>query len=329
MTGASKYNVYRKGPGETGFKKIGTVTALTYTDQNVESGKEYRYSVRAAASDGTLSAYAAGKTVACVKTPVFSSAANTASGVTLAWNEVTGASKYNVYRKGPGETGFTKIGTVTALTYTDQNVEPGTEYRYSVRSVASDGTLSAYAAGKTIKYVLQAPAIGSVSNTASGVTLTWSKATGAANYNVYRKGPGETSFKKIGTTADLTYTDADVVPGTEYRYSVRAAASDGTLSAYAAGKTIEFVLQAPVISSAANTTTGIKLTWGKAAGAAKYAVYRKGPGETSFKKIAAVTALTYTDKNVTAGEEYRYSVRAVASDGTLSAYAAGKTVKAQ
>ena len=86
-------------------------------------------------------------------------------------------------------------------------------------------------------------------------------------------------------------------------------------------------MRAPVISSVANTSTGVKITWGSVVPAAKYVVYRKGPGETSFTRIATTTsALTYTDKNVTAGKEYRYTVRSVSSDGIFSGYATGKSI---
>ena len=36
-----------------------------------------------------------------------------------------------------------------------------------------------------------------------------------------------------------------------------------------------------------------------------------------------MSGLTYTNRNVADGKEYRYSIRAVSSDGTLSAYSTG------
>ena len=59
------------------------------------------------------------------------------------------------------------------------------------------------------------------------------------------------------------------------------------------------------------------MTWQAAAGAATYNVYRMGPGDTYWKVVSAKQSGTsYTDKNVTAGNTYKYTVRGVAADGT-------------
>ena len=65
---------------------------------------------------------------------------------------------------------------------------------------------------------------------------------------------------------------------------------------------------------------GIQVTWQAAANAATYNVYRMGPGDTCWKVVSVKQSGTsYTDKNVTAGSTYKYTVRGVASDGkTLS-----------
>ena len=74
------------------------------------------------------------------------------------------------------------------------------------------------------------------------------------------------------------------------------------------------------LTGAKAVSGGIQVTWQKAAGAATYNVYRMGPGDTSWKVVSVKQSGTsYTDKNVTAGNTYKYTVRGVASDGkTLS-----------
>ena len=325
VTGASKYVVWRKAPGETEFSQLAVTTSLTYTNKNAAAGKSYQYAVKAIATDGRESDLSQTESIVHLRSPKSLSAQGLTNAIRLDWEKSTGAAKYAVYRKGPGETGFKKIGTTAALSYTDKTAVSGTEYRYSVRAAASDGSMSAYTAGQTAKY-MKTPTLSSVSCAAAGVKVTWGSVAGAAKYSVYRRGPGETVFKKIGTTAALSYTDKTAVSGKEYRYTIRAVHADGTLSAYSAGMSVKY-MKAPPITSAVNLNAGIKITWESAAAAVKYNVYRKGPEDTAFKKIASLTTeLEYTDPNVTAGKEYRYSIRSISADGTMSAYSAGKTV---
>ncbi|MGN0526805.1 MAG: hypothetical protein ACI4IF_05160 [Acutalibacteraceae bacterium] len=66
------------------------------------------------------------------------------------------------------------------------------------------------------------------------------------------------------------------------------------------------------LSSVGNTTSGIKITWATLQTATEYRVYRKGPSDKSWVKIASLGkgAYTYTDKNVKSGTKYTYTVRA-------------------
>ena len=74
------------------------------------------------------------------------------------------------------------------------------------------------------------------------------------------------------------------------------------------------------LTGAKAVSGGIQVMWQAAANAATYNVYRMGPGDTYWKVVSAKQSGTsYTDKNVTAGSTYKYTVRGVASDGkTLS-----------
>ena len=162
-----------------------------------------------------------------------------------------------------------------------------------------------------------------------GIQVTWQKAAGAATYNVYRKGPGDTYWKVVSVKQSGTsYTDKNVTAGNTYKYTVRGVASDGkTLSPGFNNTGVSATVPKPVTAPANVTLTGakavnggIQVTWQKAANAATYNVYRMGPGDTCWKIVSAKQSGTsYTDKNVTAGSTYKYTVRGVAADGkTLS-----------
>ena len=61
-------------------------------------------------------------------------------------------------------------------------------------------------------------------------------------------------------------------------------------------------------------TGGIKVTWSKSAGAAKYRVFRK-TGSGKWVTLADTTALSYVDKTAKKGTKYTYTVRCVSADG--------------
>ena len=68
--------------------------------------------------------------------------------------------------------------------------------------------------------------------------------------------------------------------------------------------------QTPVLSSVSVTAAGNYFEWSAVKYADKYRIYRKAPGDTSWVKLADVTETSYTDKSVTAGEKYTYTVKA-------------------
>ena len=326
--GAAKYRVYRKS-GSGSWAKVADTTALTYTDKTVAAGTTYAYTVRCLDSAGaTISSYnSAGLSITYIAAPAVSSVSNVVGGVKISWAKSDGVAQYRLYRKS-GSGSWAKIADTTAFNYTDKSVTSGTKYSYTLRCMDSAGNLiSGFdPAGKAITYVA-APAISGVSNVYGGVSVTWSKVTGAAKYRVYRKS-GSGSWAKVGDTAETSYTDKTAASGTKYSYTVRCLDSAGaTVSSYdSTGKSITYVA-APAISGAENVTGGVKISWGKVAGASKYRLYRK-TGSGSWTRITDTTALTYTDKNVTGGTKYSYTVRCLDADGnTISGYnPSGKTI---
>lgn len=154
------------------------------------------------------------------------------------------------------------------------------------------------------------PQITSVANGADGIVVKWSTVKGADKYYLYRK-TEKSSWKKIKTTKkSKTYTDETAKNGTKYTYMVKAV--DGKkVSQYYAGERIT-CLSAPKISSVKNYTASVKINWKKVSSADGYYIYRKGDSG-SWKQIAKVkggSKVSYTDKEVSCSEIYKYTVRA-------------------
>lgn len=232
---------------------------------------------------------------------------NTSSGVKITWGKVSGADKYRVYRKTKG--GSWKYLDSTSKTYfTDKTAKSGTTYYYAVK-VRNEAGNSDLSTSLSIKR-LSVPKLSTVSNTSSGVKVTWKKVTGASGYIVYRKTKSG-DWKEIGKTTKLYYTDKKAKSGTSYYYSVRA--YSGSVKSYydTDGLNIRRLV-APKISSATSKTEGILLKWNKITGASGYYVYRKA-SSGEWKRIATVKGnakIKYLDETPRKGATYQYRVKA-------------------
>ena len=77
---------------------------------------------------------------------------------------------------------------------------------------------------------------------------------------------------------------------------------------------------APILSSIANTSDGIKITFEKLSGTSgQYRIYRK-TADTTWTSLANITSNTYTDKTAESGVYYTYTVKFIGYDGTESRY---------
>ncbi len=251
-------------------------------------------------------------TIAVLSTPSLS-VSNTTSGVKISWGAVSGAAQYCVFVKNGSS--WKKLGTTTSTSFTDTTVKSGTSYTYTVRCVSADGNTwtSRYdSTGKTITF-LSAPVLSGISNTTTGVKVTWKAVTGAAKYRVFRK--NGSGWDILGDTTSTSFTDTTAKSGATYTYTVRCINSAGTAytSAYdSTGKTILF-LSAPVLSSATNTSSGVKVTWKAVTGAAKYRVFRWS--SNGWVKLTDTTSTSYTDTTAKNGTKYTYTVRCINSAG--------------
>jgi hypothetical protein len=82
---------------------------------------------------------------------------------------------------------------------------------------------------------------------------------------------------------------------------------------------------APAQVTAMATGNAVRLNWTAVSGASGYRVYRDGVEVTSN----ITTALTYTDRTVTAGKTYVYTVRAMAANGNMGPPSSGTRVTAR
>ncbi|MCD8155691.1 MAG: serine hydrolase, partial [Clostridiales bacterium] len=339
VTGAEKYRVYRKASGDSSWTRVKTTSSVSYTDTSVKSGTTYTYTVRCVNSTGTAftsSFDSTGKTILYLSAPVLTSVTNTTSGIKIKWSSVTGAVNYRVFRKTSASSTWKGIANTTSTSYTDTSAKSGTTYLYTVRCINSDGTsyTSSYdSSGLSIRY-LSAPVLSSVSNTTSGVSITWKAVTGAEKYRVYRKASGASSWTRVKTTSSTSCTDTSVKTGTTYTYTVRCVNSAGTAftsSFDSTGKSILYVA-APALSSISGSSTGsITVKWTTVSAVTGYQIrYSTSSGFSSYSTVtlSGASSSSKTISGLTAGSIYYVRIRSyitVSGKNYYSGWSATKT----
>lgn len=325
VNGAIGYKIYRYEGGSVSRKMlIADVDGetLSYTDKKVVAGKTYNYIVKTVDFEKT-SVDSVPTTNTFLSVPNITSISNAYTGVTISWDAVQGAQKYNIYRKIYGEN-WVLVTTVSAdeLTYTDTGATNGKLIYYAVRAVNDTG-ISTYNA-RGITYVT-APKLAH-SNSASGIYLKWDVNSEAQSYWVYRKAGNAKYWTRIAIVTNNYYTDKNVKSGTDYTYTVRAY-NGKILSGYNTAGWRTKYLSIPKITSVSNTYGAVTVSWNKVSGAAKYYVYRKVDGAKTWTYVGSVTSNSYRDTNVKNKSTYAYTVRAV-NGSSISYYnTVGKSVK--
>ena len=240
--------------------------------------------------------------------------------IVLAWNTVTGAASYTVYRDGVKQTSVTTPG------WTDMGVTSGQTYSYAVSAtgVGGESALSAPASATapqppaSAAGVMTAPVNLSVHGLWSGGpadTLTWSPVPGAASYNVYQYGMEIASVTSGSTFAvpvsawqqDMSYFVTAVDPmGMESLPSALAVAQGGLDPANPPG----WSPNAPAVPAALTATPEwnagrprIHLAWRGLDTDETYTVYRDGQA-----LLSGLWGLNAYDVAVTPGETHTYAV---------------------
>ena len=150
-------------------------------------------------------------------------------------------------------------------------------------------------------------------------------------YDVLREGPTDSTFVQVATGLSATqYIDMNVTPGMTYMYEVDSANTYGTsVLSSPFSVTVPMPPKTPPptptgVGADATSGTDVVLTWGVSAGATSYSVSRMGPNDTTFVSIASgLTALNFTDMNVSMGSTYEYEIAAANGAGLSAFHRAG------
>ena len=187
--------------------------------------------------------------------------------------------------------------------------------RYSVK-IQFIGNYS----GTVNKYFDIVPTVSSLTNTTSGIKLSWNKVDGAYGYRIYQK--TSNGWKRIKDTTATSFTDSAVSANQTKTYTIRCIDKNGkTVSGfYSKGWSKKYTPAAPTISKLENTSSGIKLNWNKVTGVYGYRLYYK-PASGGWKRFKDTTATSFTDSGVVPNKTETYTIRCLDKDGnTISGF---------
>jgi hypothetical protein len=165
-----------------------------------------------------------------------------------------------------------------------------------------------------------APTILTVTTNFGEVTLTWTTIASATNYNVKRSLTSGGPYNIISTTSFTSFTDTNVVNGTNYYYVVSAVNGGGEGPNSAEVSATPLPPPAPTIVTVnasywSPMYGAVSLTWSTIQGAIDYNVKRSTSTNGPFTIIISTPSTSYTDTNALDGSTYYYVVSAVNPGG--------------
>ena len=255
-----------------------------------------------------------------VATPSISKLENTAGGIKLSWNKVSGTYGYRLYQKTSNS--WKRIKDTTSTSFTDSAVSANQTKTYTIRCIDSSGkTISGFnSKGWSKKYTPVAPTISKLENTTSGIKLSWNKITGVYGYRVYQK--TSNGWKRIKDTTSTSFTDSAVSANQTKTYTIRCIDKKGkTISGFnSKGWSKKYTAATPKITKLKNTSKGVSVTWNKVTGVYGYRLYRKYAGG-SWTRVKDTTSTSFTDSGAKKGKKVTYTVRCIDKKGnTVSDY---------
>ncbi len=331
VEGATGYDIYRKTTGT--YSKIGTVdkqSTVIFKDEKAVTGVRYQYTVRAFYNkDGikkvsTYENYIHG--TAYPSNPNLTSVTSVEyNAIELKWDKVDGANGYKIYRKLPSDKNYKELITLYGQTdkYTDQTVTCGTTYQYIIKSFRYENGKT-YTSGNNSAVSCKAvPPVVKVKVASTGynsLNVSWEKVNGATGYRIYFKKDNAKNWTTLATFENGSLTSCEhrkLTTGVNYTYTVRAYYKDGSKTIWGGfnqtGVTKKPVTSAPkLVSVTSSTATNVTVKWETVSGANGYKVMRKADGSKTWSTIGTTNSkrLSYTDKKVSCGVKYHYTVRA-------------------
>lgn len=275
----------------------------TYVIINTATGNEYKIEVINNATAPTISVTASGE-----------------GGIK--WNSTYGAIKYDIYRADNKNGIYSKLGTVTGLSYADTTSTYGKTYYYKVVSVAKNSYYSSdYSNVASYKRIPATPVIKSVTKSNGRYRVAISSSTKCDGYVVYvgsSKNPTSVSAITDSTNATITIGGSScyirvrgyvVVDGN----NVYSKYSDNYVYTVSSGEltnTNKVTVGRTKVKKATRSGKKIKLKLKKVSGAKGYRIKYSTSKKFKKAKIKTIKKTSATLKKIKTTKAYYIKARA-------------------
>ena len=241
---------------------------------------------------------------------------NASSGkITLKWNAVDGADKYEIWRSSSKTGSFKRQYTTTKTSYINSTAVAGKTYYYLVKALNAKGKV--VSESKSVSRVCDcaAPVVSSSIVASTGkIKLTWKPVDGAVKYEVWRSTSKTGTYTKQYTTTGTKYTNTAATAGYTYYYKVKAIGASSSANSAFSNITYRTCDCAKMnVAVDWNEKGNVVFSWDKVSGATSYKVYRSNTSKGTYKLLAETKSTTYTDTTAKVGYYYHYKFVAVSS----------------
>lgn len=324
------YNVFRKKDDGDEIEKIGSVEEAELLDSNVLAEHTYYYAVSAFNTTGEseksdfIPITIPGPTEIPEVPEGIKVVDSTATSITIAWEKVTGAALYNIYRTVGIGTPNELIATIDSSRHVDQGLTPQTRYSYVVSAENSIGESqkSEKVSATTLTPEPKIPQnVTATTLSDISIKVDWDEVAYAGEYEIYRS-LSETGTYELDDVSKInSFTSSGLDFETVYYYKVKAKNSMGTsdFSTFDSAKTLPEIVDPPDkptgVSAKALSPYVIRLTWLSVANTSSYSVYRSNSSSGTFNKITSHPDTLYNDSGLSENTTYFFKVSAENSGG--------------
>ncbi|XP_066524908.1 receptor-type tyrosine-protein phosphatase eta-like [Hoplias malabaricus] len=286
-------------------------SSMSYTVIGLTAAENYTFTVTAVSGDNStvgapaqISAFTNPNAV----TDLHVSAKSTSS-VSLTWNLTQGNYSYFSVQWNNSTVNIT--ANTSSMSYTVNDLTPGVNYTFTVNAFAADNITSG-APNQTSVFTIPYDVTGlsiSARNTSS-VSLIWKLTQG--NYSYFSVQWNNSIVTITANTSSMSYTVNDLTPGVNYTFTVTAVAGDSTVGA---PDQISAFTKPDVVTNLTfvdKTTSSVSLNWTLLNGNSSFYRLEWNSGNATSQ------VTSYNVSGLNAGENYTFSVTAVAGDNSTS-----------
>jgi hypothetical protein len=276
----------------------GLSTGVTY---------DWRVRSRCAANNSNYIQSSFTTTSSCAAPDTLSSSNISASGATISWTPVSGATNYKFEYKLSSSSTWAGTTTTSSNSATISSLTAASDYDWRVQTNCTSGS-SAFAQSSFTTSCPVPTNLSSSSITSGSATVNWSAASGASSYTVQYKLATSSTWTSAAPTTGTSLILTSLAAGQTYNWQVQTNCASGS-SASAQSSFITTCPTATGLSSGNITTSSVSLSWTAASGAISYSIDYKLSSASTWTFANSTTSLSSNLSGLNAGTSYDWRIR--------------------